>query len=262
MEEHLMARVDRTLEGFSGRAVILGDPHASPDYPNDRFYELGRYAREVGADHVHCVGDFTDFASLLTHGSKLSQEGLRIADDVAAGTDALREFDRGLRGRRMGASPTKTITLGNHDARPSRRCAENPALEGFLRDDLVEFKQHGWKAFPFLQRMMLGELCCRHYVPSGAMGRPTGGTNPSRSIFLKSGGTPVLVGHDHRYNARVFTDDAGNKKWVILAGCAIHEEMRDEPWCAATSDAWDSGVMSIDFERGKVRGVSWEPAWW
>ena len=188
------------------RILVIGDPHAHPRYDNDRFYELGKYARVRRVDHIHCVGDWTDFPSLNEHKSKKEQRPYLVQDDVDAGNDALARFDEGL-----GNHPCeKTITLGNHDAYPSRWVAENPKFEGVITNDMVNFKKHKWKCTPFREARKVRGLWCAHYFTSGATGRPQGGTHVAYQNSIKQG-MSCIVGHNHRLNISVRTRGDGSK---------------------------------------------------
>ena len=37
--------------------LIIGDPHANPDYDNDRFEALGKFIAKEKPQHVVCIGD-------------------------------------------------------------------------------------------------------------------------------------------------------------------------------------------------------------
>ena len=47
--------------------LVIGDPHATPSYDNDRFRVLGNYILATRPDVVVCMGDMGDFASLSSH---------------------------------------------------------------------------------------------------------------------------------------------------------------------------------------------------
>ena len=40
--------------------LIIGDPHAHPDYDNSRFEKLGQFIARAKPDAVICMGDFAD----------------------------------------------------------------------------------------------------------------------------------------------------------------------------------------------------------
>ena len=69
--------------------LIIGDPHAHPDYDNKRFTALGKYILKTKPDIIVCLGDFADMPSLSSYdkGTK-GFEGRRYKKDVNAVIDA------------------------------------------------------------------------------------------------------------------------------------------------------------------------------
>lgn len=234
-----------------GLLMVIGDPHASPEYDNDRFERLGELARTRGATHVHCTGDWTDFESLLSHGTPLSQEGKRYFADVAAGNDALERFDRGLGGARV----RKSISLGNHDARPDRFVADNPQLETSMSWRDVRFEEHGWRTVPWNRVGILGPFVVSHHL-TNQRGKAYGGKMLAKTNELVAGQS-VIVGHDHRFQLWLEPTYRG-RNHSFVAGCCIHPDMRNESWCAGQSHAWDIGVLWVQLKGGRVSGFVWD----
>ena len=69
--------------------LVIGDPHAHPDYDNKRFTDLGRFIVKSRPDIVVCIGDMADMPSLSMYdkGTK-GFEGKRYKKAVAAVIDA------------------------------------------------------------------------------------------------------------------------------------------------------------------------------
>ena len=69
--------------------LIIGDPHAHPDYDNDRFTALGEYIVKEQPEHIICLGDMADMPSLSSYdrGTR-GFEGRRYKNDVEAVIDA------------------------------------------------------------------------------------------------------------------------------------------------------------------------------
>jgi hypothetical protein len=65
--------------------LVIGDPHAHPDYDNDRFTDLGRFIVKARPDMVVCIGDMADMPSLSSYdrGTK-GFEGRRYKKDIEA----------------------------------------------------------------------------------------------------------------------------------------------------------------------------------
>ena len=231
--------------------MVIGDPHAHPRYDNDRFEELGAYARVLDVDHIHCVGDWTDFPSLNEHKSKKDQRPDLYQDDLDAGVDALGRFADGLEGYDV----PMTITLGNHDTYPERWVADNPKFEGTISVGDVPFEEYGWKTTPFLETARIRGILCSHYFSSGATGRAQAGIHVAYSNGTKQGEN-CLVGHNHRFDHNVRTYGSGRKVHAFSAGCMNHPRYA-EGWCANTKHLWDRGVLMVETDRGQVRAFSW-----
>ena len=90
--------------------LIIGDPHAHPDYDNSRFEKLGKFIVKAEPDAVICMGDFADMPSLSTYdkGTK-GFEGRRYKKDVDSILDAqdklfapIKKFNENKRKRKVG----------------------------------------------------------------------------------------------------------------------------------------------------------------
>ena len=69
--------------------MIIGDPHAHPNYDNKRFISLGKFIAKEKPDIIVCIGDMADMPSLSSYdkGTK-GFEGKRYSKDVTAVLDA------------------------------------------------------------------------------------------------------------------------------------------------------------------------------
>lgn len=232
--------------------MVIGDPHAHPRMDNDRFWELGLYAKSVEANHVHCVGDWTDFPSLNEHKPKAEQRPDLYGDDVEAGTDALVRFHEGL----DGWEPRLTITLGNHDWYPARWVSENPRFEGVITPDDVPHKEYGWAVYPFLeQKRVCGFWVSHHFPASASSSTPQGGIHVAHHNLVKRGDSCVF-GHNHRFDHKTRTVAGGRKQHAFSAGCMNHPAYK-ERWCLATRDHWDRGVLLLTMRSGRIVGFEW-----
>lgn len=232
--------------------MVMGDPHAHPRLDNDRFELMGRLAQHRGVDHVHCVGDWTDFPSLNMHKSRAEQRPDNYRADVEAGNDALERFDDGLRGW----TPRLTITLGNHDVYPSRWASENPQFQGTISPGDIMFEEHGWEVFPFDEPHKVGGLWAAHYFPSSpSSSRPQGGQHVAHHNLAKQCHTCVF-GHNHRFNHALKTLGDGSKIHAWSAGTTGHTAYI-EGWCRQTRKYWDHGLLFIGLDDDQVRGHTW-----
>ena len=93
--------------------MIIGDPHAHPDYDNKRFEKLGKFIVKTKPDVVVCMGDFADMTSLSSYdrGTK-GFEGRRYQKDVDAALDAQARLLHPLKKMK---SLKRHMVLGNHE---------------------------------------------------------------------------------------------------------------------------------------------------
>ncbi len=47
--------------------LIIPDPHASPDYDNERFSALGEFILSTKPQYIVCLGDMADMSSLSSY---------------------------------------------------------------------------------------------------------------------------------------------------------------------------------------------------
>ena len=245
---------------MTSRILIVGDPHAHPDYDNDRFEWLGRYIVATKPDHVVVMGDWGDIPSLNQHGKPIDKEGLRLRRDKEALHDSLRRLEEPLaeHNRKMRAlrkrtyrPKSKVYLLGNHEDRINKYEADHPELMGELSAEWLDpFVQADWTIVPFKQTFTLEgyEFC--HFQPSGTMGRPIGGkTGTALAQRLLGRHVSTVVGHDHRRGiASELVGDTRRRIWGINAGCFVHLDYR-EGWCMQTEPMWDRGVLVLDSAR-------------
>ena len=67
------------------KLLIIPDPHANPDYDNDRFKALGKFIMHEKPEVIVCLGDMADLPSLSSYdrGTK-GFEGRRYRKDIEA----------------------------------------------------------------------------------------------------------------------------------------------------------------------------------
>ena len=117
--------------------LIIGDPHAHPDYDNKRFTSLGKFIAKEKPDAVVCIGDMADMPSLSSYdkGTK-GFEGRRYYRDVNAVLDAQDKLFAPIRKAKK-YKPKMYMCLGNHEDRITRAVNSSPELEGAIGlDDL------------------------------------------------------------------------------------------------------------------------------
>lgn len=155
------------------RIAVIPDGQVHEGVPIDHWTWVGKYLAIKKPDVIVNLGDFTDFPSISSHNSRgsLQLEGARYKKDVDSSKRAMGLFTNEL-GKVSGWDPEMYMTLGNHEHRVIRLVEEDPKLEGIVSLDDLEYKEFGWKVFPFLQPIVVGGIAFCHYFPSGIMGRP------------------------------------------------------------------------------------------
>jgi len=240
------------------KILVVPDAHARPDQDNSRFDALGNFIAEKRPDVVISVGDWADMGSLCSYdkGSK-NAEGRRYQEDIVASLDAVQRTMTPVRAAYKAMKrklPEFHITLGNHENRIDRAATLQPELHGKLQISDLRFEQAGWKVHPFLKPLIIDGVCFQHYLPSGAMGKPTGGVNHARSLVLK-GMMSVVVGHSHQRDFFEMTRADGQKLQGLVVGC--YDEGGHE-YAAATQQNWWSGLVMLH----ECHDGQFEPAWY
>jgi len=233
------------------RILCIPDAHSRPDMHNDRFTALGNFIVDKKPDIVVSIGDFADMGSLCSYdkGTKTA-EGRRYVEDINACKDALhktmtpvrQEIDRAVAGHRKRWNPEFHITLGNHENRIDRAANSSPELHGKLSIKDLGFEEWGWNVVPFLKPLVLENFLFMHYLPSGAMGKPTGGVNHARSLVLKAMMSTV-VGHSHQRDMFEMSRADGKKLMGLVVGCY---DQGSHEYADATQHNWWSGLVMLN----------------
>jgi predicted MPP superfamily phosphohydrolase len=201
------------------KILVVPDAHARPDQDNSRFDALGRFIVEKSPDVVVNIGDLADMGSLCHYDKgQAVAEGRRYQADITAANDALSRIMAPVRRLAKKEQPTFHITLGNHEQRILRAGNLDPAMEGKLSMDDLDFKKHGWKVHDFLKPLVIEDIIFQHYFTSGIMGKPIGGVNHARTLVLKNYQSSVC-GHSH---SRDYWEDVradGKKVAGLVVGC-------------------------------------------
>lgn len=233
------------------KLLVVGDPHAHPDYDNHRFDWLGQFIMDEMPDEVLCMGDFRDLPSLCRHSSRMDIDGARVLADLQAASDAetrmFAPYQREVLRRKTlkkGRPAIKfTMLLGNHDVRLDGVVNDDPRLE-----DLIHAPWHPcWNEIvPFKEVYRPGGLpiACSHYFVSGQMEKAMGGLNLARKLVLKNH-VSTIVGHSHLLDYHQEPDAFGNTLFGLSVGHYGHLDYR-EGWCLQSRHQWWSGVVVLE----------------
>lgn len=244
--------------------LVIPDPHAKPDWNNDRFEWLGQWAVENTPDVIVCIGDWADMPSLCHYDKgTVSAEGRRYSDDIASVHDALEKFhapineeiSRRKRLKRKQWNPRFIMCLGNHDARITTAAEKDPMLHGTISTDDLKFQEFGWEVYPFLTPVRVDGIVYVHYAVSGVMGRPSGGKNHGRTL-INNGHLSTTVGHSHLFDYSEATNIMGETVAGMCCGVFTDEEMSYagvQPgamwWRGVVHKKCVDGVGGYEFEK-------------
>ena len=142
------------------KLMIIPDPHAHPDYNNERFRAVGRLLMEEQPECVVCLGDLADLPSLSSYdrGTK-GFEGRRYKKDVGATINAQELLFEAMtkynaRKRRNGKKqyrPRLVMCIGNHEDRITRAINSQAELDGTIGIEDLQYAGFGWEVVPFKQ---------------------------------------------------------------------------------------------------------------
>lgn len=201
--------------------LIIGDPHAHPDYGNERFTALGNYIMETKPAVVISMGDVADMPSLCRYDEgKRSSHGRTIAEDIAHAHDAFQRMVAPLRAQRSKKpyAPLMLALDGNHEFRIEKAVESDPKLYGTLHIEQLGMVEAGFVRVPYLAPMVVDQICYKHFHPSGIMARAIGGENPGKMLLTK-GFMSCVSGHSHIFDHSERGRADGGKIFGMHAGC-------------------------------------------
>jgi hypothetical protein len=214
----------------SKRILVLPDVQAKPGIDFSFLRRIGLYMVEKKPDIVVCIGDFADLPSLSSYDKgKKSFEGRRYKRDIEAAQFAMQAFLGPLneynamrrRNRKGEYKPRMVLTLGNHEARISRACEDDPKLDGVLSLKDLAYEEYGWEVYDFLQVVIIEGVAFSHYFTSGTMGRPV--TTAQACLTKKH--MSCVQGHQQGLQMATGYRGDGQLLTSIIAGsCYEHDE--------------------------------------
>lgn len=231
-------------------ALLIGDPHSSPDTDNRRFDWLGNMILEMEPELVICIGDFADLNSLSSYDrGKKSAELRRYRHDLLACEDALIRVNRPLdvynnrrtlsrKAKRI--PPRKIMILGNHEERIIRAVNLAPELEGTLSLDDLKYVEYGWEVYPFKRPFTIEDTYFCHYFPSGVKGEAISGFNIASNIIQRNMVSSVC-GHSHLYDHAIRNRPDGTKVIGLCSGWYGEQPTYSD----ATENLWWSGIIKL-----------------
>lgn len=221
--------------------LIIGDSHADPDVPNDRYRWLGKMVADLRPDVVIDIGDWADMPSLSSYDKgKRSFEGRRYWKDVDAAKDARERFRNELAKCRS-YKPELISTEGNHENRIDRATDDTPALDGLISTKDLGAEEYGWKVHKFLVPAVVDGISYVHFAPSGVKVRPIGGMHHASSL-IRLCLMPTVVGHSHTFDYAERTRIDGGKLFAMSVGAYFEHFM---PWAGPANSMYWRGIVVI-----------------
>ena len=226
--------------------LVVPDPHAHPDFNNDRAIWLSKLIKDIKPDTVINLGDNADLASLSHFDKgKASFFGASYEKDINAHLDFTDKMWHHVRKSKK-KMPRKIILEGNHEHRIKRAIEYQPELSGHSfglsfkdlaldenYDDVVEYVGQT----PGI--INVDGVNYAHFFISGVMGRPIGGEHHASSLISKQFSS-CTCGHSHTVDTSWRTDVTGRTIQGLVAG--VYQDYKS-PWAGAVNDKWWSGVV-------------------
>lgn len=225
----------------------LPDPHATPEWNNDRFEWAGELIMQERPDVIICAGDFGDVASLCHHDDGTAKaEGRRFMDDVESVIDAQTKLFKAMKkynamrskNKKVQYKPRLVLTLGNHENRVNKYCDNNPKLAGAISVEQFQFRRFGWEVIPYKQPIDIDGVAYCHHFSAGQMDKPIGGEMMARALVLKKH-MSCTVGHSHIYQHHSVNNAMGRKIHGLSGGVFSDEFMG---YAGNANELWDRGL--------------------
>jgi hypothetical protein len=212
------------------RHIVIPDLQIRPGDDLSFVGWIAKYIVHSKPDVLIQIGDWADMPSLSSWDQgKKSFEGRTYKADIEAANNALEilefyidaEVARLVNNKKKQWRPRKVITLGNHENRIDRVIESDRKLDGLVSTDHLEFKEHGWEVYPFLEPVMIDGVVYCHYLTSGVMGRPI----TTASAILTKRHQSAVVGHQQgRQVANAVRADGKLMTAIIAGSCYQHQE--------------------------------------
>ena len=230
--------------------LIIPDPHAHPEYNNDRADWLGKLILDLKPDVVVNLGDMWDLASMSGYDSGKKTFGRSWYKDIQSGL----EFDERLwapirRAKRK--KPYSVFLEGNHEFRLKRALNLQPELEGTISFDDFQLKRNYNKVVEYEGNTpgvtSIDEIYYAHFFNSGVMGRPIGGEHPAYSLISKQFSS-CTCGHIHVGDWATRSNPDGKRLMGLVAG--VYQDYNSD-WAGEVNKLWHRGVwIKRNVEKG------------
>jgi len=223
--------------------LIVPDPHAHPDFHNDRADWLGALIKDIKPDVVINIGDAADVPSLSSY-----DKGTRafMGRNYRADIDAHLDFQERMWGpvrRSKKKKPYSVVFEGNHEHRIKRALNLSPELEGAIGFNDLDFNQYYNDVIEYNGQTpgihVVDGVHYAHYFVSGVMGRAIGGEHPAYSLLTKEF-VSCTCGHVHTADYAIRTTVGGKKINGLVAG--VYQDYWSD-WAGEVNRLWWRGLV-------------------
>jgi len=226
--------------------LVIPDPHAHPEYSNERADWLGQLIVDIKPDVVVNIGDTWDMPSMCGYdkGTK-SFHGRSYQADIEAGIEFNDRLFHPLKKQKK-RLPHRVFLEGNHEQRLKRAIELQPELEGEqygihfsdyqldrYYDTVVEYSGQT----PGI--IELDGIFYAHYFISGVMGRPISSEHTAHALVSKLGRS-ATCGHIHTFDYSVRTTVDGGRNIGCVAG--VYQDYH-AGWAGSANNLWWRGVV-------------------
>lgn len=215
--------------------VCIPDCQVRPGVNIDHIKAAGRYIVDHKPEHVVILGDFWDMQSLSRFNSNLDREGLRVQEDLDAGSKAMIEFltplwnynNKRRDQKKKLYNPKLTFLVGNHDpmVRMPRFEEEHPELAGFFNVNVQHWLVTlGFNVIPYREIIDIGGIKFSHFFqnPHSAVRAPVSGMIDT---MIKNVGHSFVQGHQQGLKmGKVFLGDGTPRLGIVAGSFYDHEE--------------------------------------
>lgn len=224
---------------------MVPDPHAHPDFNNDRADWLSKLIIDVRPDVVVNIGDAADMPSLSSYDKgKRSFQGRSYRADINAHLDFQSRMWDPVK-RRKKKLPRSVVLEGNHEHRVERALDLSPELTGTIGFNDFDFNSYYDDVVRYDGGtpgvIELDGILFAHYFITGVSGRPIGCERPAHMLLDKTG-TSCVAGHLHTFDYAVRNNINGRVRSGLIAGC-YHEYNPD--WAGNIAHLWRRGVAIL-----------------
>jgi len=239
--------------------LLIPDLQVRPDTPTEHLSWIGQYIVDKKPDVIIQIGDFADMHSLSSYDrSTVKAEGNRYWEDIDAAKRAMEILMqplynynyRQVQNKKKQYLPRLVLTLGNHENRINRYANSNPEVHGLVSVDDLQFTNHGWEVYPFLESVEIDGILYSHFFPRNAKGQIIQSTRgaPSAQAQVIREAQSASSGHLQGLDFHIQQTNTKRMYGLIAGSCYLHEEDYLTPQGTAY---WRGVIMKHQVSNGE-----------